>query len=185
MKIYGQLNELRETIMNKVTQNKDLLKFVFYCDLVEINKILESLGQPKVNTIKEVDILSLPDLTKTQIKSLYDTQIFKYKRMPIKDETEAKCFLSMQFGKVGRSMNNPYWMQPYFEFTIVCPESILETYYGDRILAIEQCLADTFEFQSVGNVGNVRISGSTNTTVDTGFVGRIVQLYFIDWIDRK
>ena len=73
--------------------------------------------------------------------------------MPLNNETTTKCFLSMQFGKVGRSMKNPFWMQPYFEFTIVCPNAILETTVGDRILAIEQCLTDTFEFQNVGNVG--------------------------------
>lgn len=163
--MYGQLNELREEIMNKVMQNQDLLKFIFYCNTT--------------------DVLSQPNLTRTQRESLKDTQIFKYKRMPLNIQTDAKCFLSMQFGKVGRSMNNPYWMQPYFEFTIVCPNSILETISGDRILAIEQCLADSFEFQNVGSVGAVRVSGSANITVDTGLTGRIVQLYFIDWIDRK
>lgn len=163
--IYGQLNELREEIMNKVMTNQDLLKFLFYCDTK--------------------DVLSQPALNRTQRQSLINTQIFKYKRMPLNNETSTKCFLSMQFGKVGRSMKNPFWMQPYFEFTIVCPNAILETLQGDRMLAIEQCLSDTFEFQDVGSVGTVRISGSTNTTVDTGYSARIVQLYFIDWIDRN
>lgn len=166
--MYGQLNELRESIMNKVMMNQDLLKFIYYCD-----------------TDDKTDILSLPNLTKDQRKSLINTQIFKYKRMPLNSQTDAKCFLSMQFGKVGRSMKNPFWMQPYFEFTIVCPNAILETTVGDRMLAIEQCLTDTFEFQNVGNVGNVRISGSANENADSGYSARIVQLFFIDWIDRK
>lgn len=163
--MYGQLNELREEIMNKVMSNQDLLKFLFYCDTK--------------------DVLSQPNLNRTQTNSLKLNQIFKYKRMPLNNETKTKCFLSMQFGKVGRSMKNPFWMQPYFEFTIVCPNAILETTVGDRMLAIEQCLTDTFEFQSVGNVGNVRISGSANIAVDTNYSGRVVQLYFIDWIDKN
>ena len=163
--MYGQLNELREEIMNKVMSNQDLLKLLFYCDVD--------------------DVLSQPNLNRSQKDSLKKNQIFKYKRMPLNNETSTKCFLSMQFGKVGRSMKNPFWMQPYFEFTIVCPNAILETTVGDRMLAIEQCLTDTFEFQNVGNVGNVRISGSANENCDSGYSARIVQLYFIDWIDRK
>jgi len=46
-------------------------------------------------------------------------------------------------------------------------------------------LTDTFEFQDVGSVGTVRISGSINENVDTGYSARVVQLYFIDWIDKK
>lgn len=163
--IYGQLNELREEIMNKVMTNQDLLKFLFYCDTN--------------------DVLSQPNLNRTQRQSLIDTQIFKYKRMPLNNETSTKCFLSMQFGKVGRNMKNPFWMQPYFEFTIVCPNAILETNVGDRMLAIEQCLTDSFEFQDVGSVGAVRISGSINENCDTGYSARVVQLYFIDWIERN
>lgn len=163
--MYGQLNELREEIINKVMTNQDLLKLLFYCDTN--------------------DVLSQPNLTRSQKDSLKLNQIFKYKRMPLNNETVTKCFLSMQFGKVGRSMKNPFWMQPYFEFTIVCPNAILETTVGDRMLAIEQCLTDTFEFQDVGSVGNVRISGSANIAVDTNYSGRVVQLYFIDWIDKN
>ena len=72
--MYGQLNELREEIINKVMSNQDLLKFLFYC-----------------NTN---DVLSQPVLNKKQRESLINTQIFKYKRMPLKDQTYTKCFLS-------------------------------------------------------------------------------------------
>ena len=108
--MYGQLNELRESIMNKVMTNQDLLKFIYYC-----------------NTDDKTDILSLPNLTKDQRKSLINTQIFKYKRMPLNSQTDAKCFLSMQYLGVNRNRKEPYWMMPYFEFTVVSSNSIDET----------------------------------------------------------
>ena len=108
--IYGQLNELREEIMNKVMNNQDLLKFLFYCDTN--------------------DVLSQPNLNRTQRQSLINTQIFKYKRMPLKDQTYTKCFLSMQFGRVMRDSKNNHWSLPLFAFTIVCPDAISETLHG-------------------------------------------------------
>ena len=164
--MYGQLNELREAIMNKVTTNQDLLKFIYYCD-----------------TDDKTDILSLPNLTKTQIKSLINTQIFKYKRMPIKDQVEAKCFLSMQFGRVRRDTKNNHWTIPLFAFTIVCPESILEnTISGNRILAIEQCLEDIFSYQHIGGIGMTFVVGSEPETVDTGLSSRTMTLTFLDYV---
>jgi len=164
--MYGQLNELRETIMNKVTENKDLLKFIFYC-----------------NTTMTDDILLLPNLTKTQIKSLINTQIFKYKRMPLKDQVDAKCFLSMQYTQIYRHKDN-YWIMPCFEFIVVCPDSISETLNGNRILAIESCIADTFDMKDIGAIGYVKVDTSQTETVDTGFGSRKIPIRFVDWIKR-
>jgi len=166
--MYGQLNELRESIMNKVMTNQDLLKFIYYC-----------------NTDDKTDILSLPNLTKDQRKSLINTQIFKYKRMPLNSQTDAKCFLSMQYLGVNRNRKEPYWMQPYFEFTVVCSTSIDETLNGSRLLAIEECITDTFDMQTVGAVGNCRVLTSQPSNCDTGYIARVIQIYFIDWIKRS
>jgi hypothetical protein len=166
--MYGQLNELRESIMNKVMSNQDLLKFIFYCD-----------------TTENTDILLLPNLTKEQRKSLINTQIFKYKRMPLKDETTAKCFLSMQYLGVNRNKKEPYWMMPYFEFTVVCSDSISEIANGNRLLAIEECIVNSFDMQNVGAVGNCRVIVSQPTNSDTGFQARAIQVFFVDWIARK
>ena len=163
--MYGQLNELRESIINKVTTNQDLLKFIYYC-----------------NTDDKTDILSLPNLTKDQRKSLINTQIFKYKRMPLNSQTDAKCFLSMQFGRVLRNPKDNHWSIPLFAFTIVCPDSISETLNGNRILAIEQCIEDSFSYQIVTNAGYTFIVGSDPETVDTGFQARSITIKFVDYV---
>ena len=160
--MYGQLNELREEIMNKVMSNQDLLKFLFYCDTD--------------------DVLSQPNLNRTQRQSLINTQIFKYKRMPLNSQTDAKCFLSMQFGRVIRDVKNNRWMLPLFAFTVVCSDSIAETLHGNRILAIEQCVEDTFSYQNVGNIGQVYIVGSEPETADTGLQARSTTMKFVDYI---
>ena len=160
--MYGQLNELRETIMNKVMSNQDLLKFIYYCD--------------------KSDILSQDDLTKTQIQSLKDTQIFKYDRMPMKEQDEAKCFLSMQYGRVLHDTKNTHWVIPLFAFTIACSDAILETANGNRILAIEQCIENIFHYQNVGNIGQVFVVGSEPRTADTGFHARAITIKFLDYV---
>ncbi len=162
--MYGQLNELREEIMNKVMQNQDLLKFLFYCNTT--------------------DVLSQPNLTRTQRQSLIDTQIFKYKRMPLNNQTDAKCFLSMQYLGVNRNRKEPYFMMPYFEFTVVSSPAIDETIHGSRLLAIEGCITDSFDMQSVGAIGNCRVLVSQPATAEN-FIARSIQVCFIDWIDRK
>lgn len=160
--IYGQLNELREEIMNKVMSNQDLLKFLFYCDTK--------------------DVLSQPNLNRTQRQSLIDTQIFKYKRMPLKDQTYTKCFLSMQFGRVLRDAKNNHWSLPLFAFTIVCPDAISETLQGSRILAIEQCIEDSFAYQHVAGIGQTFVIGSDPETVDTGYQARTITIRFLDYV---
>ena len=162
--MYGQLNELRESIMNKVMTNQDLLKFIYYC-----------------NTDDKTDILSLPNLTKDQRKSLINTQIFKYKRMPLNSQTDAKCFLSMQYTQIFRHKDNN-WIMPCFEFVIVCPDSIAETLNGSRILAIENCIVDSFNMKDVGAVGFVKVDTSKPENVDTGLSARSVPIHFVDWV---
>jgi hypothetical protein len=164
--MYGQLNELRESILTKVTENQDLLKLIYYCDVSDTE-----------------DILSLSDLSKTEIKSLYNTQIFKYKRMPINNQTKSKCFLSMQFGRVIRDTKNNRWMIPLFAFTIICADGILEnTITGNRILAIEQCLTDIFSYQNIDSSGMTYVVGSEPEQVDTGFQGRTITIKFFDYV---
>lgn len=165
MAVYGQLNELRETIMNMAISNQDLLKFIYYCDTT--------------------DVLSQPNLTKTQRASLMNTQIFKYKRMPIVNQNESKCFLSMQYLGVNRNKKEPYWMMPYFEFNIVCADSIDEISEGSRLLAIEECLTNTFDMHNIGAVGNCRVLLSEPISIDNGYIGRKVQMAFVDWVERK
>lgn len=180
--MYGQLNELREEIMNKVMTNQDLLKFLFYCDLVEINAIRKSLKLPEYLTIDKADILSLPNLNRTQKDSLKLNQIFKYKRMPLNSQVDAKCFLSMQFGRVLRDNKNNHWSLPLFAFTIVCPDAISETLNGSRILAIEQCLEDSFAYQHVAGIGQTFVIGSEPETVDTGLQSRTMTLRFLEYV---
>lgn len=160
--MYGQLNELREEIINKVMTNQDLLKFLFYCDTN--------------------DVLSQPVLNRTQRQSLINTQIFKYKRMPLKDQTYTKCFLSMQFGRVVRNPENNHWTTPLFAFTIVCPDAISETLQGSRVLAIEQCLEDSFSYQYIDKLGMMYIIGSDPETVDTGYQSRTITFKTINWV---
>lgn len=160
--MYGQLNKLREEIMNKAMTNMDFLKFIYYYD--------------------KLDILTQPDLTATQRKSLLDTQIFKYKRMPIVNQSEAKCFISMSFGRVMRDRGNNHWSIPLFTFTIVCADNIVETTEGNRILAIEQCLEDVFSYKNIGN-GIVYAYGSEPETVDSGFQARTIVFKFMDYIE--
>lgn len=161
--IYGQLNELREEIMNKVMTNQDLLKFLFYCDTK--------------------DVLSQPNLNRIQKDSLKLNQIFKYKRMPLNNETKTKCFLSMQFGRVVRNLENNHWVIPLFAFTIVCPNAISETLHGSRILAIEQCLEDSFSYQYIDKLGMMYIVGSDPETVDTGYQSRTMTFKTINWVE--
>ena len=148
--------------MNKVMSNQDLLKFLFYCDTK--------------------DVLSQPNLNRTQRDSLKLNQIFKYKRMPLNNETVTKCFLSMQFGRVLREPKNNHWIMPYFAFTIVCPDAISETLHGSRILAIEQCLEDSFAFQNIAGIGLTFIVGSDPETVDTGYQARTMTFKFLEYV---
>jgi hypothetical protein len=163
--MYGQLNKLRQSIMNKAMTNMDMLKFIYYCN--------------------EIDILKQPELTSEQREELLDNQIFKYRRMPLINQTEGKCYLSMDFLGINRKKDDPYFMQPIFEFSIVCSDSIVETLQGSRILAIEDCIVDTFDMQYIGTIGYVKVLQSTPQGIDTGFQGRKIQLFFTDWIDRR
>ena len=58
-KIYGKLNELRDKIIEKIFDNQDLLKFIFYLD-------------------SDKDIPTLPDLTGRQKAELVNKRIFKH-----------------------------------------------------------------------------------------------------------
>ena len=73
IELYGQLNTYMNEFVNTIMQDQILLKFLYY------------------NT--HDDVLSMPDLTVEQKKSMLEDTIFKYKKVPVRNDGEMKYTL--------------------------------------------------------------------------------------------
>lgn len=162
-KTYGKLNELREEIIAKIFENQDLLKFIFYLDSDE-------------------DIPTLPDLTGRQKAGLVNTKIFKHQKIDLTG-SESGCYLSFDFGVNPRDRSG-YWSRPTVLFYILCDTPYIETENGSRIGALEECIYNTFEGKSLGNIKSMFVVDSSPISIGSYF-GRAIRLETVDWNDRK
>ncbi len=161
---YGSLNKLRTEIINKLMTNQNLLKFLFYTT--------------------DSDITLQPNVSREVRKNIKDKQIIEHFRVNIALESEQICYISLDFGRIPRSPEG-FWMKPSFSFFIICPESLLETQNGSRILAIEQCIMDTFDgCLDLGNRGSVvRVTNSENISgVSSPYQSRRVDMTMVDYV---
>ena len=168
IKQYGDLNEIRTEICNKLVQNQDLIKFLFYTKTDDDKK----------------DITTLPQVTGSDRINVIKTQINKHLRINLAQDNISKCYISMDFGKVPRSKEG-FWIMPSFSFFIICSEDLIETLNGSRMLALEQCIVNTFDgCTDIKNLGQVRVFNSEPINVSHPYQGRRVDLAVLDWIKQ-
>ena len=167
--IYGNLNENLQAILGKIVQSEDLLKFLFYKESTDINK--------------------LPKLSSNEMQSLIrgkKQKIFGYKKIPqVSGDNEFECFISMECGVIGRSNRNgkgvnEHFKQVNFSLFVLVPEYLESTENGSRLLAIEKCIEDTFHGKPIESIGLCYVSGSRPIDASKGYVAREISLVFVD-----
>lgn len=158
------MNEFVNTIM----QDQILLKFLYY------------------NT--QEDVLSLPDLTVEQKKSMIGDTIFKYKKVPVRNDGEMKTYLAIEYGEIDRMQQvsyrevNPFFFRPTIDVFIISTDNNHLTQNGNRIYAIESRLTELFHFQTHGStLGKSRITKSDSVYgLPFPFNGREINIEFWD-----
>ena len=163
---YGNLNKNLQCIMSKIVQSDDLLKFLFYKDMGEgVASLSNVSGKDKVGMITG----------KTQ-------QIFPYKKIPQSRE-EFQCYISMEYGAVNRETRgrgSKYFKYPSFFIYILVSQTLDSTPNGSRLLAIEQCIEDTFHGKQIDAISMCYLGNSTPIDCPNGYLGRAIPLIFVD-----
>lgn len=164
--IYGNLNVIREKIVQYVMTHDDLINFIYYKDT-------------------DTDITALPYLSKRERNKLINTKIFKRRRLPQTSE-KADVLLSMEYGSRAydgsRKISNMKFVAPKFVFYVVVHESLDETDNGSRLLAIEDCLLQLFHNQNIGTLGRSYVSHTEPTLCPQGYIGIAVTVKFTDFV---
>ena len=166
IELYGQLNIYMNEFINTIMQDQILLKFLYY------------------NTHE--DVLNMPDLTIEQKKSMIDDTIFKYKKIPVRNDTEMKTYLSVEFGEIDRMEQvsyrevNPFFFRPTIDVFIVTTDNNNTTMNGNRVYAIESRLSELFHFQTHNStLGKSRITKSDSVYgLPFPFSGREINIEF-------
>lgn len=158
------MNEFVNTIM----QDQILLKFLYY----------------NTNT----DILNMPDLTIEQRKSMIGDTIFKYKKVPVRNDNDMKTYLSIEFGEINRMQQvsyrevNPFFFRPTIDVFLITTDNNGTIVNGNRIYAIESRLSELFHFQTHNStLGKSRITKSDSVYgLPFPFYGREINIEFWD-----
>ncbi len=166
IELYGQLNTYMNEFVNTVMQDQILLKFLYY------------------NTHE--DVLSMPDLTVEQKKSMLDDTIFKYKKIPVRNDGEMKTYLAFEYGEITRMQQvsyrevNTMFFRPTIDVFVISTDTNCQTKNGDRIYAIESRLAELFHFKVHGStLGRSRITKSDSIYgLPLPFHGREISIEF-------
>lgn len=168
IELYGQLNKYMNELVNTIMQDQILLKFLYY------------------NT--QEDVLNLPDLTVEQKKSMIGDTIFKYKKVPVRNDGEMKTYLAIEFGEITRMEQvsyrevNPFFFRPTIDVFIISTDNNSMTKNGNRVYAIESRLAELFHFKTHGStLGKSRITKSDSIYgLPFPFHGREINVEFWD-----
>lgn len=135
-----------------------------------------------VNETKN-DILSLPDLTPSQIRDVVDTSIYRYQKVEGNNNLDKKCYLSMNYGiKQYHTVQNPYFNGNTFDIYIMCERDVdyIEA-NGSRIDAIEHCLASIFDNGDIECIGRSRIDLSEPINIrGSDYTGVHITIAFYD-----
>lgn len=166
IELYGQLNKCMNEVVNIIMQDQILLKFLYY------------------NT--HDDVLNMPDLTIKQKKSMINTIVYKYKKIPVKNNNEMQTYISLEFGEIDRMQQvhyreiNPFFYRPTIDFFIITCDGNQETKNGNRVYAIESRLADLFHFKFQGStLGKSRITSSDSIYgLQAPYSGREIHVEF-------
>ncbi len=163
---FGDLNDLRIEITNRLLTNQDLLKFLYYQD-------------------SNIDILNQPILTRDQRKKVADEQIFKYFKVDTTLSNEIKCYISFDIKETECDTWGNFY-KPIFTFNIVCGYSLIETQNGSRILALEECLKRTFHNWSHECIigGTVKKVGSGIIPLQSPYCGRFINFKTLDMLGK-
>lgn len=168
IELYGQLNTYINEFLNTIMQDQTLLKFLYY------------------NTHENV--LSMPDLTVEQKKSMLDDTIFKYKKVPVRNDVEMKTYLAFEYGSIDRMQQVSYrevntaFFRPTINVFVISTDNNSQTRNGDRIYAIESRLAELFHFKKhTTTLGKSRITKSDSIYgLPLPFHGREINIEFWD-----
>lgn len=168
IELCGHLNIYMNEVLNVIMQDQTLLKFLYYNS--------------------HDDVLSLPDLTVEQKKSMINDSIYKYKKIPVLNDREMKTYLAIEFGEITRMQQisyrevNPFFFRPTVDIFIISTDENLETKNGNRVYAIEDRLANLFHFKTHGTtLGKSRITKSDSIYgLQLPYNGREVHVEFWD-----
>lgn len=168
IQLYGQLNIYMNEFVNTIMQDQILLKFLYY------------------NT--RDDVLSMPDLTVEQKKSMINDTIFKYKKVPVVNDRVMQTYIAIEYGNIDRMQAvqyrevNPCFFRPTIDVYIITSDGNCETKNGNRVYSIESRLSDLFHFtEHKSTLGKSRITSSDSITgLQYPYSGRAVNIEFWD-----
>lgn len=168
IKMYGQLNAYMEQFVDTLMQDQPLLKLLYY------------------NT--NDDVLSKPDLTIAQKKSMIGDTIFKYKKVPVLGDRVMHTYIAMEFGKIDRMQQvsyrevSPYFFRPTIDLFIITSDGNSSVVNKNRVYAIEDRIMHLFHFtQHESTLGKSRITSSDSIYgLSFPYSGREVNIEFWD-----
>lgn len=168
VQLYGQLNVYMNEFLNVIMQDQIILKFLYY------------------NT--NDDVLSKPDLTMSQKKSMINNTIFKYRKVPSLNDRVMQTYLAMEFGSIDRMKAvsyreaNPFFFRPTIDVFVITSDGNSETKNGGRVEAIESRLMELFHFTTHdATLGKSRIRSSDSIYgLPSPYSGREINIEFWD-----
>lgn len=168
IELCGQLNVYMNEVLNVIMQDQQLLKLLYYNS--------------------DEDVLSKPDLTVEQKKSMINNCIYKYKKIPVLNDREMRTYLAIEYGEITRMQQvsyrevNPFFFRPTVDIFVISTDENLETKNGNRVYAIESRLAELFHFRTHGStLGKSRITKSDSIYgLQLPYNGREIHVEFWD-----
>lgn len=158
--LYGQYNNVISDIKTKLGKNSDLIKFLYY----------------KASDLNVYDEDSFP-VDGDIITEVRNSNIKTYSIIDIGKEN---CYAMVRFGENIRSNNRGKPNQDYVECNVyiyLCvSETLINCENGDRLLAMEQCVVDTFTDKDIDKSFTCSVGNSGTDKVVDGYQCRVIPL---------
>lgn len=166
----GQMNDNKEKIISLIMENQDILKCIKYKE-------------------NDCNILNKPDLTVKEKIAMRQSNIFKYRKIPIDTVIEQEIYLSMEYGEIYYmggsggyySSSNPYFKIPDFIFYVITHNSLDENkIIGSRVDRIEEEIYNIFHNKlTLEDFGKSYILNSKPLYLPKDYIGRQITLRFV------
>ena len=158
----SKMNKVVDIIRDMIKSNQDILKLLD-------------------NDAKDVDIYSLPNLSRLEASKVVNDKIIT--RPKVFSENEQCCYMVLMYGnKTYHEARNTWFNGNNFDVYILCHNDIrINDIVGDRVLEIEQLLEDMFKDAELDKVTcRTSIANSEPSVIDNGYTGRHITIRFYD-----
>lgn len=166
--MYGDKNKVTVEISNLLKSNQLLLKFLYYVS-------------------NDIDIVNAKKLTAEQANTTAKNCIYREMRLPADTFENSKCYICMEYvQKTYHTERNMFFNGNIFVIRLVCHKDCRNTLNGDRMYALEQCIAETFEGAKVGVTSDVVMIDSNYLVIKgTDYSGVEIKIGFQDFNGDK